>query len=549
MADMVNIGGLEADLVLNTSKLEKGVENAERALFVIRQDIRQVEAALKRGEISIQDYSREILYLTESEKKLQVAMMTATSAVQQQSSALKTAGNSARDAYAAMARSNAAGMALMQLGFAIDDIQYGFRSVVNNIAPFTYSISTALGASAGKAMALASGVQIIGVLAYQAYQNWDLLMDAMGMGKVRTEAEEMDELAKKTGKTADETARLNKYKKEQLEIQNLMESQTKAEKDQERAVKEVLTEAGGDTVVGKLAQAIQAGGQGAKISPAEQKALDKIKAPSYIMAPDDPRQAAVQAQYQAKMDQINKRINDADIKRAQQLAVKAQNDPAALKSMIAKLSRVPGNEDLVANLTEQLPENKSKLANQQLEADLNTESRENYNKYLEQEKQKKDQAAKEEMDFDTNAQSVFKSAVNEAKGMAPGGDKIAQLGIMGDMLGGKGGAASAFQQIKEMMKSQGMNEGVAHEAATQVMKDAGNKTKEDVLNEMLNGTSDQDKEKATKSQQFDVMELAARVQAGVGGQQDEPKKQTGLMKRMVESLANIEKAKAVGFSS
>ena len=47
---------------------------------------------------------------------------------------LKNAGKSAKDMAEAMKRANAAGMAIMQFGYIIDDIQYGFRSIVNNIA-------------------------------------------------------------------------------------------------------------------------------------------------------------------------------------------------------------------------------------------------------------------------------------------------------------------------------------------------------------------------------------------------------------------------------
>lgn len=544
MADMVNIGGLEANLVLNTSKLDAGIANAERALFVIREDIRKLDAALAKGEISIQDYAREILYLSESENKLNVAMMTASNAVQQQANSLNNAGKSAKNAYEAMARSQAAGMAIMQLGFIIDDIQYGFGSVVNNIGPFAHQVSTAFGASATAAMGWAAGIQVAAVAAYQLYVHWDQAMDALGMGKVRTEAEEMEELAKKTGKTADETARLNKYKREQAEIQAIMGSQTRAEREQAGSVRDVLTEAGGDTVIGKLAQAIQAGGQGAKMTPEEKAELDRIQTQGYFQT-DPAQQAKSKAAYQAKLDQINKRINDADIERAQKLAAQAVNDPSARKSMIAKLSRVPGNEELVANLAATLPENKSKLEGQQLEADLNAESRENYNKYLDSVKEKDRKKAQEEMDFDANAENVFKQSVRESKDLIPGGDKIAQFATMQAMLGGNPADLQAVkEQIKAQLKAQGINEGVASAATDEMFKDADKKTKEDVINEMLNGGGEGNKEKATRSQQFNAMELASRVQQGIGN--DEPKKQTGLMKEMVKHLANIEKARNGG---
>lgn len=66
--------------------------------------------------------------------------------------------------------SSGAAQSLLQLGYAIDDIQYGFRGIVNNIP----QIVTAMGGGAG----LAGGVAIAAVAINQLIEHWGTLMNA-----------------------------------------------------------------------------------------------------------------------------------------------------------------------------------------------------------------------------------------------------------------------------------------------------------------------------------------------------------------------------------
>ena len=86
------------------------------------------------------------------------------------------------------------GQKLMQLGQTLDDMQYvgeqGLRPIINNVMQLSPVLGTAMIA-----------VQLL-------YSNWDNLSKLFGAGHVKTQAEEMEELRKKTSLTADEAERL-----------------------------------------------------------------------------------------------------------------------------------------------------------------------------------------------------------------------------------------------------------------------------------------------------------------------------------------------------
>ena len=56
-----------------------------------------------------------------------------------------------------------------------------------------------------------AGATVAGIAINQLVKHWDDLASALGQGAIRTEAEQMEELAKKTKKTADEMERLAKF--------------------------------------------------------------------------------------------------------------------------------------------------------------------------------------------------------------------------------------------------------------------------------------------------------------------------------------------------
>lgn len=98
-----------------------------------------------------------------------------------------------------LGRNSQAGMGLLYLGQAIDDVQYGFRAIVNNIP----QMAMAFGAGAG----LAGGIGIAAVAINQFTQHWEELMDSfdnssMPIDKARSNLEKLaDALTDSAGVT------------------------------------------------------------------------------------------------------------------------------------------------------------------------------------------------------------------------------------------------------------------------------------------------------------------------------------------------------------
>jgi len=126
---------------------------------------------------------------------------------------------------------------LVQLGYAADDAQYGMKGLANNIQPLLMS----LGLGAG----LAGIIGIVVTATVVLTEKWDRLMSAMGMGRAKTQAEEMDELAKATERTVEQTARLEDYQRRQAAADSLKGGRPKAQAEQEQATREAINEAGG----------------------------------------------------------------------------------------------------------------------------------------------------------------------------------------------------------------------------------------------------------------------------------------------------------------
>jgi hypothetical protein len=99
---------------------------------------------------------------------------------------------------------------LMVLGQIADDAQYGFRAIVNQI-PMAV-------AAFGGSMGLAGGLALAGVAVNQLLMHWNNLTQALGSPVALTAAQQMEELGKKTSKTADEMERLSRYQREQKTI-------------------------------------------------------------------------------------------------------------------------------------------------------------------------------------------------------------------------------------------------------------------------------------------------------------------------------------------
>jgi hypothetical protein len=138
------------------------------------------------------------------------------------------------------------GMGVLMVSQAVEDVQYGFSAIVNNIP----MIAMAAGATAGWAGAISIAAVGINVLA----NNLGKISGAFGMSPIKTAAEEMEELSKKTKLTADEAERLYKF--------NNLDAKTKElqgyRPEKEQRVNAAATHAIGEAGNTKMVEAVQA---------------------------------------------------------------------------------------------------------------------------------------------------------------------------------------------------------------------------------------------------------------------------------------------------
>jgi hypothetical protein len=170
-------------------------------------------------------------------------------------------------------RSSTLGLGMLAVGQMVDDMQYGFRSIVNNIPQVTYL----MGGSAG----LAGGIGIAAVAVNLLVNHWDQLIDRMQAGWLNVAAGDLEKLRVATEKAGDAFDALMKTPSElgAREIAKLKEAITDLQKG------------GGAAVFKGIAEGVAIEpGLRAEETPAEQKQRkfleDQIKnPPNWLGAP------------------------------------------------------------------------------------------------------------------------------------------------------------------------------------------------------------------------------------------------------------------------
>ena len=239
------------------------------------------EIALRQAANAASGAAREEKYLSDTLEAFAVDASMAETAALHTATAQTAMGNAA---YQAQIRSNAMGRGLMQLGFVLDDVQYGFQAVVNNIGPLVSDFATVAGATPVMAGAIGATAQVLGVIGYQAYKHIDdikaLLLEGFevgptkGLDRLRSELTEVekriDEIQKK-GKvysleervSYDDDVRkadaLRKAVEQEEALADLERQRPKDERERGSAFIEAIAESGGaKNAIGDLAAALRA---------------------------------------------------------------------------------------------------------------------------------------------------------------------------------------------------------------------------------------------------------------------------------------------------
>jgi len=255
--------------VMNTAD----VERLNAVLAAETKTVVELEEAKKRGLITDAAYERQIKRTTESLSANQLEHARLQTALKQANASVKGWNQ-----------------ALVQVGYTVDDLQYGFKGIANNIQPVLMSIP-GVGA-------WAAGIAIASTATYQLYTHWESLANTFeqkvkiptvtaNVAAMKRELEEankkLKEMEAQGSLTAAQlakyntlrarTAELEKTIADQMERQkntkDALESKTKEKQERVDYVKESLQGKG---------QAFQDSIEKALMSPVERENLAKAEA-------------------------------------------------------------------------------------------------------------------------------------------------------------------------------------------------------------------------------------------------------------------------------
>lgn len=231
---------------------------------------------------------------------------------------------------------------LVQLGYAVDDAQYGMKGLANNIQP----LLMAFGVGAG----LAGIIGIVVTATTVLTDKWGKLMDAMGMGKVKTQAEEMKALADQVERTVEQQRKLDEYERQKAAGEKV-KSLPKAQQEAIAAGQTAIIEAGGSDRLAAGIRGVRETGPGG-VNPHAvgfeeyMRQKERFDNPErFVVAGHSNKDelAKIKAAAAAKMDQL--KIKNQDESKAQALSLidKAANgDQNAYKTLVGMIRANPG---------------------------------------------------------------------------------------------------------------------------------------------------------------------------------------------------------------
>lgn len=187
----------------------------------IRLDDGEMAAKLDKARAAMERAAKNLSDLESRSNAAGAAMARAVTSTNQVVAGMNGIGVSA----------NQAAYKLQIIGQGLDDLQYvgsmGLRPIINNLM----QLSAPLGIAA-------IGINLL-------YTNWSSIATLFGSGSTKTEAERMDDLAKATNKTVQETRDLLEYKTKMSQIEAMKGGKSEAVKGQEGAVQKAIDESGG----------------------------------------------------------------------------------------------------------------------------------------------------------------------------------------------------------------------------------------------------------------------------------------------------------------
>lgn len=227
MADVID--GLVVELGASTN-IDPALVKARNAMAALEGEARRLADDLQAGAISTAQFNARTMELSATQQKLAGAMQAAYTRTAGSTSALGTAMEGM-----GVSGGNTA-MKMMLVAQTADDMQYGFKSIVNNIP----GVLTSFGMGAG----LAGGLSILAVGINQVINHWGMLEEAFGTGfsiPALTGLEAMESKLKGVSKELEELRKGGKLSLPEFGRLKQLEGEEKALKDQVKARKELDT--------------------------------------------------------------------------------------------------------------------------------------------------------------------------------------------------------------------------------------------------------------------------------------------------------------------
>ncbi len=578
MSERISVGGIEADIVLNSGNLDQDLAAIQRGMSLVAAETRILRDQFDAGAKTFADFQAELGHLNATQDALRQKAREVEAAIRAQTTATQAATATTSQAATATtvltaSQGNASkasahlGRAMMQLNYTVDDIRFGFGAIINNIGPMAQSFGQAAGMTATAATSMAAGVQMAALAGFELYTHWDKLEALFGISKVQTEAEQMDELGKKTGRTADETERLNKHKKEQHEIAMMMEAKTSGQRDLDKDVLHSITEAGSDKVKKGIFESLRANGRGAKLTPERRAALRlEVEKEEGLKTWDFGTASAVEKRAKARREvteekvdkRAEKELSKEDAKRAVEMMNNARHDPAALKGLMSVVDKSPGAfpDGFGASLAGQVPENKKRkdewLRQQKGAATQWTWDEQERKKNEREEAKGERSSSKKRQEALGRDRETAKERDELAHTLMPGLDKDVEKNIaIGKVIGMP--MDQVAKQLEEALVSAGMGNGKIPDGKGGFIQAGENDAKAEAAKLMAEGEQGVNEKIAKKmqgregmaeksrSEVYDTADLTRRIQGSISNT-DDSKKKVPLMEQMLDRLDTMAKA-------
>lgn len=513
MGDGVNIGGLSATLTIDDAELQASLKRAEAALQRTKIQVEQLQREFAAGNITAQQLADGLGKLQRMEAALN-SEIAATNGLLQRSGGMFSQFFTGLKGVHDGSRNGA--MGVLMLSQAIEDAQYGFQAIVNNIP----SVVMGLGGSAG----LAGAVSLAAIAVNTWIRNWEYATDLVkdtswvkaGVEGFRSIADAALSAAASVANfspvslTTKDVEAVKAQKKADAERKTEAEAATKAAKgigqegDTERAAafKQAVQAFGGGEAL--LKQAVEAGKRLGGTEQTQRRREEQTRIAFGDALKGD--QGAINA-LGARVPEFGERYRLASPEQKALIQRERDAEHAAIKDAEERRQREAAEADEESRLAEEAFQESLKHVGTQGRARLKAQSQ---------------------------------ARIREGEEAAPGVGSIAEK-LMMQAGAGMMTPGQAQERIQKFLEGSGMEgkraETVAGEIATEAGKKVERQAIEDALNPERGETPQQ--ERRRQSEVFDAADLASRIQSGVGGAEDVPRKQLDEQKELRKLVSQL----------